>query len=275
MPEFLPPRALIGMIHVRALPGSPFARHTPDAITQTAVGEARTLAAAGFDALLIENMHDRPYASAPHAPHTVALMTRIGLAVREATPKLPLGVQILSLGEKEALSVALACNASFIRVENFVYAHVADEGLLGQAVAPSLLRYRREIGAERVRIFADIKKKHASHALTADLTLADAAHAAAFFGADGLIVTGGFTGRAPEAADVEACAGAVRLPVLLGSGVTPRNLPGLFRHASGAIVGSSIKRGGVWSNALDPARCRELVRARDGISAAPGRRGKR
>lgn len=258
----LPPRALIGMIHVRALPGSPFAKLAPDAIVRTAVDEARLLARAGFDALMIENMHDRPYESPPHGPQTVAMMTRVGLAVREAAPRLPLGVQILSQGHAEALAVALACDASFIRVENFAYAHVADEGLMASAAAPELLRLRRRLDAERIRIFADVKKKHASHAITADLSIADAAHGAAFFGADGLIVTGAFTGRAPTHDDLDACAGATNLPILVGSGATPAALPGLLARASGVIVGSALKRAGVWSNPLDPARCRAIVRQR-------------
>lgn len=47
----------------------------------------------------------------------------------------------------------------FIRAEGFVFSHVADEGLLN-ACAGDLLRYRKLIGADHVRIFTDIKKKH-------------------------------------------------------------------------------------------------------------------
>lgn len=47
----------------------------------------------------------------------------------------------------------------FIRAEGFVFSHVADEGLLN-ACAGDLLRYRKQIGAEHVKIFTDIKKKH-------------------------------------------------------------------------------------------------------------------
>src|SRR6185436_20680227 len=126
---------------------------------------------AGFDALMIENMHDRPYVQGAHGPETVAIMTRVGLAVREAAPGLPLGVQILSGGNREALAVALAVGGGFIRCENFVFAHVADEGLLERAEAGPLLRYRKSIGAEHIKVLADIRKKHASHAITADVTV--------------------------------------------------------------------------------------------------------
>lgn len=54
-------RALIGMIHVGALPGAPAARDGLDRIVEIAVAEARGYADAGFHGVVIENMHDRPY----------------------------------------------------------------------------------------------------------------------------------------------------------------------------------------------------------------------
>lgn len=250
------------MVHTLALPGAPFSRRGLAEIERRAVDEAKTLAKAGFDAIIVENMHDRPYVNGPHAPHTVAAMTRVALGVREALPRMPLGVQVLSMGHMEALAIALAAECQFIRVENFVFAHVADEGLLPEASAPRLLRYRPEIGAERVRVFADIKKKHASHAITGDLTLAQAAHGAEFFGADGLIVTGAFTGDPADPDDLAQARGASKLPLWVGSGVTPEQVAPLLRVADALIVGSWIKRGGVWSNPVDAERCRRLVKAR-------------
>jgi uncharacterized protein len=55
------PRALIGMLHVGALPGTPLARMSLDAIVEQAIAEARVYRDEGFTAIAIENMHDRPY----------------------------------------------------------------------------------------------------------------------------------------------------------------------------------------------------------------------
>lgn len=258
----LPKKALIGMVHVGALPGTPGARQSVDELARRAAAEARIIADAGFDALLVENMHDRPYVVGPHGPEIVAAMTRVAAAVREALPDLPLGVQILAAGEREAVAVAHTVGAGFVRCENFVFAHVADEGLMAQACAGPLLRYRRSIGAEGVRLICDLKKKHAAHALTADVSLAEAACAAEFFGADGVIVTGLRTGAATSADDVAAARSGCGLPVLVGSGVTPESVPALFAHADALIVGSFIKAGGVWSAPVDPARCARIVKAR-------------
>jgi membrane complex biogenesis BtpA family protein len=252
------PRALIGVVHVRALPGTASARLGVDAIAERAVREARLYDRAGFHALMIENMHDRPYLKRRAGPEIVAAMTAVGRELRRAV-RLPLGVQVLAGANREALAVALACGASFVRVEGFVFAHVADEGLI-ESDAGELLRYRRAIGAQAVRVFADVKKKHSAHALTADVDIAETARAAEFFLADGVIVSGPATGRPADPAEVRAVSEAVAIPVLIGSGVTPDNLAD-YAEADAFVVGSSVKRGGVWSGELDAGRARALARA--------------
>lgn len=80
----------------------------------------------------------------------------------------PLLFQLVSLhyvllyspgSNKEALAVAHASGADFIRAEGYVFSHVADEGWM-DSCAGELLRYRKLIGAERVMVFTDVKKKH-------------------------------------------------------------------------------------------------------------------
>lgn len=255
------------MVHLGATPGAPFAAHSVQALVDQAAREAEILAAAGFDAVIVENMHDRPYVHGRQRPEVVAAMTLAAAAVRQAAPGLVLGVQVLSGGNHEALAIAQAVGGAFIRCENFVFSHVADEGLLVRAEAGDLLRYRREIGATSVAIFADVKKKHASHALTADVTLAEAVEAAEFFGADGVIVTGTATGKPVDSNDIVAARGATRLPVIIGSGVTADSAAALLHNADALIVGSWIKQGGCWSKPINEARCREMVAA---VRAARG-----
>ena len=166
---------------------------------------------------------------------------------------------MLAGANADALAVALASGASFVRVEGFVFAHVADEGLI-EASAGTLLRYRRAIGADHVRIFADVKKKHSAHAITADVDIAETARAAEFFLVDGVIVSGLATGQPAEPVEVAAVAQAVSVPTLVGSGITAENIS-RFPDADAFIVGSSIKQDGLWSNSIDLERTNELVRA--------------
>jgi uncharacterized protein len=258
-------RALIGVVHVAALPGTPGASLGVEAIVETAVADARCYREAGFSGLMIENMHDRPYLRRSVGPEIVAAMTAVGRAVQAETRSLPLGIQVLAGANRESLAVAHACGARFVRAEGFVFAHVADEGLM-ESDAGVLLRYRRSIGADAVLVFADVKKKHSAHALTADVDLVETAHAAEFFLADGLIVTGTSTGRPADPAEVRAVAGAVGIPTLVGSGITAENI-GEFAPADAFIVGTSLKRDGLWSNAVDPARGAALVAAFEKLPA--------
>jgi membrane complex biogenesis BtpA family protein len=256
----LPPKALIGMVHVQALPGTPRHHQSIGHIVQQAVSEARLLIDAGFDALIIENMHDVPYLRREVGPEITAAMTVVASAVRSVV-EAPIGIQILAGANQAALAVAHATGCQFLRAEGFVFAAVADEGLLDEADAGPLLRYRTQIGAEGIAIFADIKKKHSSHAITMDVDLAHTAKAAAFFGADGVIVTGSATGQPTSAEDVRQCADAVDVPVLVGSGVTPDSARQLLERADGLIVGSWYKRDSLWSNAPDPQRVERIVEA--------------
>jgi hypothetical protein len=249
------------MIHVAALPGTPGSSLSPAKIIRQARDEAKLLAGVGFDAIIIENMHDAPYVMGRQDPAVTAAMTACALAVREAASSLPLGVQVLATGNHEALAIAHASGASFIRCENFAFAHVADEGLMPNAEAGPLLRYRRSIGAEQVAIVCDVKKKHASHAITADLTLAQAIHGAEFFGASGVIVTGAHTGDPTSEDDLAAARAATKLPVWVGSGTTPDNIALMLQHASAVVVGSSIKRDGDWRQGPDPKRCKAILKA--------------
>jgi membrane complex biogenesis BtpA family protein len=251
-------RALVGVLHVGALPGAPEAHLPLDAIVEAAVAEARIYREAGFNGLAIENTHDRPYLKGRAGPETVAGMTAVGREVRRAVP-LPLGVQVLAGANVEAVAVAQACGAAFVRVEGLVFAHVADEGIIEASAGP-LLRYRRAIGAGGVRVFADIKKKHSAHAITADVPLVETARAAEFFLADGVIVTGVSTGEPARPDEVADVAGGVGVPTFVGSGITPENLAA-YAAADGYIVGSSVKEGGLWSNPLDPGRARAVARA--------------
>jgi membrane complex biogenesis BtpA family protein len=250
---------VIAMIHVGALPGTPAHAQSLRAIEAQAVKEAKLYRDAGVDGLMLENMHDTPYLRGCVGPEIVAAMSVIACAVKEAA-KLPCGVQVLAAANREALAVALAAELDFIRAEGFVFAHVADEGII-QSSAAELLRYRRTIGAEHVQVWADVKKKHGSHAITADVGIGETAHAVEFMHGDAVIVTGAVTGDAPKSDDVQAVKHATRLPVYLGSGVTAANVGGFLDGADGFIVGSEFKTGGHWSGAVDARRVRRFMAA--------------
>jgi membrane complex biogenesis BtpA family protein len=250
-------KPVVAMVHVGALPGTPAGGAPLRELEAQAVAECAVYREAGVHGVALENMHDVPYLRGGVGPEITAAMTVLAQAVREASG-LPCGIQILAGANLEALAVAHAAGLDFVRVEGFAYAHVADEGII-ESSAAALLRFRRHIGAERVQVWADVKKKHASHALTADVGIGETAAAAEFMRADAVIVTGSATGEHPTEGDVAEVRGRCRLPLYLGSGITADNLERYWAGADGFVVGSAFKTDGRWSEAVDPRRVERFM----------------
>jgi uncharacterized protein len=250
-------KPVVGVIHVGALPGTPRSTQTVAELVMSARREAKIYREGGVDAVYIENMHDVPYLRSEVGPEIVAAMTAIGSEVKSECG-LPVGIQILAGANVEAMAVAHAAGLDFIRAEGYAYAHVADEGLI-QASAAKLLRYRRMIGAANVQVWADVKKKHSAHAITADVSLGTTAHTVEFMGADCVIITGNVTGEAPKVADVREARTNCHLPVILGSGISEDNINELYHESDGFIIGSSFKLDGLWSNTVDPSRVTRFI----------------
>lgn len=259
MSLFASSRPVIAMVHVGALPGTPASREALREIEARAVAECAIYREAGVHGVALENMHDVPYLRGGVGPEITAAMTVLALAVKEASG-LPCGIQILAGANHEALAVAHAAGLDFVRVEGFAYAHVADEGII-ESSAASLLRFRRQIGAERVQVWADVKKKHASHAITADVGIAETARAAEFMRADAVIVTGTATGERPRREDIDDVRATCGLPLYLGSGMTPENLAEYYDRADGFIVGSAFKVDGRWHETVDSHRVERFMAA--------------
>lgn len=245
--------ALIGMVHLRPLPGAPRWRGSMQRVIDAARRDAETLRKGGCDALLVENMGDVPWLKGAVDPWTVAAMTLAVQAVQEQG--LPVGIQVLAGANREALGIAAVTGARFIRVEGFAYGHVADEGWI-EACAGPLLRDRAALGARDIEVWADIQKKHASHAATADLSLEDIAAGTAFCGADAVIVTGSTTGQPPDRSSIGDALRA-GVPVVVGSGLSPHTAPGLG-DADAWIVGTYLKENGDWRRPVDIQRVRTM-----------------
>ncbi|HEX8844054.1 MAG TPA: BtpA/SgcQ family protein [Pyrinomonadaceae bacterium] len=254
---FQNPKPVIGVIHVGALPGTPASKLSVAQLTDMAVREAVAYKAGGVDGIIIENMHDVPYLKGSVGAEVVAAMAVIGGAVK-AESKTPVGIQILAGANTEALAVAHAAQLDFIRAEGYVFAHIADEGLI-EASAAGLLRYRKMIGAERVQVWADVKKKHSAHVITSDISLGAMAEAVEFMRGDAVIVTGNVTGEPPQLADVREAKAHSRLPALLGSGVDAENIADFYHEADGFIIGSYFKADGYWANEVDVERVEKLM----------------
>jgi membrane complex biogenesis BtpA family protein len=249
---------LVGVIHLRPLPESP--RYDGDlaGVVASAERDARALAAAGFDGIIVENFGDAPFVPFRVSPVTVASLTACALAVRAAAPGVALGVNVLRNDAEAALAVAVAASAEMIRINVHTGARVTDQGLV-EGRAHLTLRQRHALGAERVALLCDVDVKHSSP--LAARPLGEEAYDLAARGlADAVLVTGSGTGRGVDRRDLETVLAAVQVPVLVASGVTVETLAAV-RDAHGVIVGSCLRAGGRAGDPVDADIARRFADA--------------
>jgi hypothetical protein len=257
-------RAVVGMVHLRALPGSPRWDGDMAAVVRAALDDARALAEGGADAIVVENHGDIPFTAGRVDAASVAGMA-VAIAEIRRRESLPIGVNVLKNDVRSALAVAAATGARFVRVNVHVGAVVADQGVI-QSEAHDTLRYRRLLGLD-IAILADVQAKHGMPLAPVPIEQ-EARDCWARGMADALVVSGVATGEPTPMTDLKRVRGAVsEAPLLVGSGATPETVAELLSVADGVIVGTSIKRDGRLANPVDVERVRRLV------AAARGARG--
>lgn len=231
-------KPIIGMVHLRPLPGSPRYDGNLDEIYAQAEWEAQALSEAGADGLIVENLGDEPYRVGEPDAVQFALMAAITRQIQQKV-SIPVGVNVQFNAWQAEIAIAHACEADFVRVEVFVDTVVSAQGIVHPCSA-QITRYRKDLNAN-IALFADIQTKYTTNIVPQPLTQSaiDARNA----GADALIVTGAATGAATPLEAVAEVKSAVSLPVLVGSGTNIQNVDQVLSIADGAIVGSALKEG--------------------------------
>jgi membrane complex biogenesis BtpA family protein len=249
-------KAVIGMIHVPALPGAPHCSMHFEEIRQFVLAEAAALAAGGVDGLLIENFGDVPFYPSRVPAHTVAFLSTLAFEVKHRF-LLPLGINVLRNDGMAAMAIAAVVGAEFVRVNVYTGARLADQGIL-QGEAQEITRDRRALGAT-AQIWADVAVKHS--APLGNRSLKDEVEDTVERGlADAVIVSGTSTGKPAVLEDVRTVKGhAGQAAVYVGSGVDDSTVEALLEVADGAIVGTAFKRGGQVAAPVDRARVEVLV----------------
>ncbi len=253
----LPDKFLAAMIAVLPLPGSPLYDGDDRKVINQALSDLEVYKKAGVDSILLENDHDLPYIQPPLDDKAIALMTEICKEVRKRFNG-PIGIQMLEAANITSLEIAANADLDYIRVEAFVFAHVGGSGIINGS-AGKILRRRKELNAEHIKVFADVKKKHGSHSLTIDLDIKDEIMQAEFFLVDGVIVTSQFTGVNPDKNDLIKAKEATKLPVLIGSGMNANNITEYLPLADGFIVGSYFRKDGMFLEKLEPERLNRFM----------------
>ena len=258
-PRQLPKKFLAAMIAVLPLPDSPMYGGNDDRVIKQALSDLEYYKKAGVDSVLLENDHDLPYIKPPLSKKSALLMTKIAKEVRKRFKK-PIGIQMLEAANITSLEIAAKADMDYIRVEGYVFAHVGGSGIV-EGSGGKILRRRKELGAEHIKVFGDVKKKHCSHSLTSDLDITDEIIQAEFFLIDGIVVTSKLTGVKPNKRDLIKAREVTKLPVIIGSGMSPTNIGDYLPLADGFIVGSTFRKDGKFLEELVPERLNKFMKA--------------
>jgi membrane complex biogenesis BtpA family protein len=256
---FKNPKPIIAMIHLPPLPGAPRYSGMPmEDIIEYALRDAELLKSGGVDGLQVENIGDYPYLKPESIGHeTSSILAVVAREVRKATG-MPVGICCLANGVIPAIAACLASGGKWVRAAEWANAYIADEGFV-EAVAHHALRYRSNLRAADIRVFADVQVKHGSHFIISDRPFEEQVADVEFFDADAVIVSGTRTGAETPLDRVVKAKQATSLPVLVGSGLNPRNAESLLKVADGAIVGSYMRRDGKFWNPVEIERVKELM----------------
>ena len=253
---FGPSKAFIGVVHLLPLPGSPRWGGAMRAVIDRPEDEANILEQGGVDGIIVENFGDAPFRIGRLDPETISGMT-VAVDRVQGMVSVPVGINMLRNDARSALGIAAVTGAKFIRVNVHYGVMAAEEGLI-EGEAYQTMRHRRYLGLD-VKILADVLVKHAVPLGSVDLGLI-ARETAQRGLADGLIVSGAATGLETASSDVSVVRQAVPDGlVLVGSGVTEKNIWSVIEHSDGAIIGTSLKEDGIVTNRVDPDRVRRMA----------------
>lgn len=256
-PRPLPNKFLAAMIATRPLPGSPGYDGNDNKIIKQTLSDLEFYKKTKVDSIILENDYDLPYIKPPLPQETIKLMTTIAREVRDRFDG-PIGLQMLEAANITSLEIAAKTDLDYIRVEAYVFAHVGGCGII-EGSAGKILRRRKELQAEHIKVFADVKKKHCSHSLTNDLDITDEIKQAELFLVDGVIITGHFTGIQPDTNDLTKARNTTNLPILIGSGMNSTNIKEYLKLADGFIVGSTFRKEGKFLEQIDPKRLQKFM----------------
>jgi membrane complex biogenesis BtpA family protein len=251
------PKALIGLIHLRPLPGTPYHQSgSMPEITATAVRSALALREGGADGCLVQTV-DRVYSVADESDpaRTVAMGLIVNAIVAAVGPDFHVGAQLMRNAVRPSLATAKVAGGTFIRATALVGMTLSPHGMV-RPDPLAVMEYRKKIDAEDIALVVDVDSPHYQWFGEAK-PVGAVAHQARLAGAHAVAV-----GHPDEQRTLDAVA-AVRaaapdLPIILAGFTNHENAVRLLRAADGAFVGGAWERAG-WGSEIDAGRVAEYV----------------
>ena len=170
---------------------------------------------------------------------------------------IPFGVDII-WDPDAAIAIAHATGASFTRGV-LTGTYESDMGLWSPS-AGETMRFKRQIGANEVKVFFNVVPEFSSPLGTR--TVAERAKSAVVSSlADVILISGPMAGAEPQIEVVQDIKAAVPdVPVFLNTGAREDNIEDYLQIADGVVVGSSLKEDGYTWNKVDRKRVQSFMK---------------
>jgi len=249
-------KPIIGMCHLRALPGDPgydFQKGL-DWVYECALADINSLQEGGVDAILFSNEFSLPYLTKVDTI-TVACMAAL-IATLKPKIRVPFGVNVL-WDPRASIDLAMATGAQFVR-EVFTGVYGSDFGLWNTNPG-EVIRHQYAIGARSIRLFFNIVPESAAY--LGNRSIAEIARSTVFnTKPDALCVSGLTAGTQVPLQTLQVVKEAVpQTPVFANTGVRLENIEEQLAVADGAIIGSAFKKEGETWNPVDRERVAAIM----------------
>lgn len=247
---------IIGLLHLRPLPGDPFFPKdgTIDSVIDAARADLEALQSGGVDGILITNEFSLPYQKKVSAVTTASIAMVVGALKSSFT--VPYGVEAIYDGDA-TMEVCAATGASFTRCL-FTGAWAGDLGLIDRDVAYTL-RLKKALGLDALRMFYFVTSE--GEVFLNDRSTADITKSLLFnCRPDALVVGGSAAGENPGPELVRSIRSVSKgTPVVCGTGCRLDNVADVLAAGDGAFVGTTFKKDGLFDNPVDAARVRAFM----------------
>lgn len=247
-------KPIIGLLHLKALPGDPFYNSNMKEVISQARADLKALQRGRADGILITNEFSLPYEKKVSGV-TIAAMARVVGALQEEFT-VPYGTEVIYDSEA-TIEMCAATDAAFTRCV-FTGAYAGDLGLVDRDIAKTL-RLRRALGRDDLKMVYFVNSE--GEVYLNDRDEADITKTMLFnCHPEALVVAGGMAGSSPEnnlLTKVKRAAGDT--PVLCGTGCKLENIEQILKISDGAFVGTTFKKEGKFEEAIDEGRVREFM----------------
>lgn len=249
-------KPMIGLLHLKALPGDPFygLKDSMDDVIECAKADLAALQNGGVDGILITNEFSLPYEKKVSVV-TIAAMARV-IGALNGMFTVPYGVEVIYDGDA-TIEMCAATDARFTRFV-FTGAYAGDLGLIDRDIAKTL-RLRRALRIDELKMFYFVNSE--GEVYLNDRDEADITKSMIFnCRPEGLVVAGGSAGSSPEYSLLTKVKQAAKdTPVFCGTGCNIHSVEDILKRSDGAFVGTTLKKDGKFEERVDESRVRAFM----------------